>query len=84
MQMKTNILKICRAAVVILFCLPSLSMAQNWTVNLQDADIQELIKFVAEATNTTIVVDPRVIWLFGTLYQHCIGEMPFLHPVGAV
>jgi general secretion pathway protein D len=59
-QMKTNILKICRAAVVILFCLPSLSMAQNWTVNLQDADIQELIKFVAEATNTTIVVDPKV------------------------
>jgi len=46
--------------VVILFCLPSLSMAQNWTVNLQDADIQELIKFVAEATNTTIVVDPKV------------------------
>lgn len=34
--------------------------AQNWTVNLKDTDIQELIKFVAEATDTTIVVDPKV------------------------
>ncbi len=35
-------------------------LAQNWTVNLKDTDIQELIKFVAEATDTTIVVDPKV------------------------
>ena len=34
--------------------------AQDYTVNLKDTDIQELIKFVAEATNTTIVVDPAV------------------------
>jgi general secretion pathway protein D len=34
--------------------------AQDWTVNLKETDIQELIKFVAEATNTTIVVDPKV------------------------
>jgi len=34
--------------------------AQDYTVNLKEADIQELIKFVAEATDTTIVVDPAV------------------------
>ncbi|MEM9256855.1 MAG: type II secretion system secretin GspD [Pseudomonadota bacterium] len=34
--------------------------AQEYTVNLKETDIQELIKFVAEATGTTIVVDPSV------------------------
>ncbi|WP_328592268.1 type II secretion system secretin GspD [Parahaliea maris] len=34
--------------------------AQEFTVNLKETDIQELIKFVAEATGTTIVVDPAV------------------------
>ncbi len=36
------------------------SLAQDYTVNLKDTDIQELIKFVADATSTTIVVDPSV------------------------
>ena len=36
------------------------SFAQDFTVNLKDTDIQELIKFVADATGTTIVVDPAV------------------------
>ncbi len=35
-------------------------VAQDFTVNLKDTDIQELIKFVSEATGTTIVVDPAV------------------------
>ena len=35
-------------------------VAQDFTVNLKETDIQELIKFVAEATGTTIVVDPAV------------------------
>ena len=34
--------------------------AQEFTVNLKETDIQELIKFVADATGTTIVVDPAV------------------------
>jgi general secretion pathway protein D len=34
--------------------------AQDFTINLKETDIQELIKFVAEATDTTIVVDPAV------------------------
>lgn len=36
------------------------AVAQDFTVNLKETDIQELIKFVAEATGTTIVVDPSV------------------------
>ncbi len=38
----------------------AVASAQDFTVNLKEADIQELIKFVAEATDTTIVVDPAV------------------------
>lgn len=34
--------------------------AQEYTVNLKDTDIQEFIKFVADATGSTIVVDPDV------------------------
>ena len=33
--------------------------AQDFTVNLKETDIQELIKFVAEATDTKMVVDPK-------------------------
>jgi len=44
--------------VSLLVCAPL--SAQDYTVNLKDTDIQELIKFVAEATNTIIVVDPAV------------------------
>lgn len=32
----------------------------GWTVNFRDADIEELIRFVAEATGKTVVVDPAV------------------------
>ena len=35
-------------------------VAQDYTVNLKETDIQELIKFVSEVTGTTIVVDPAV------------------------
>ena len=33
---------------------------QTWTVNFKDTDIQEVIKFVADVTGKTIVIDPRV------------------------
>ena len=39
---------------------PAAGFAQDYTVNLKETDIQELIKFVADATGTTIVVDPAV------------------------
>ncbi len=34
--------------------------AQDYTVNLKDTDIQEFIKFVADVTGSTIVIDPSV------------------------
>ena len=37
-----------------------LAVAQEFTVNLKDTDIQELIQFVSDVTGTTIVVDPSV------------------------
>ena len=47
------------AVLVSLWGIAPLS-AQEYTVNLKETDIQELIKFVAEATGRTIVVDPAV------------------------
>ena len=48
-------------ALMLSVVLPSsLVQAQDFTVNLKETDIQELIKFVAEVTGTTIVVDPAV------------------------
>ena len=49
-----------RIAAMALCFLAASVVAQDWTVNLKETDIQELIKFVAEATGTTIVVDPKV------------------------
>ena len=33
---------------------------QTWTVNFNDTDIQEVIKFIAGATGKTIIIDPKV------------------------
>jgi general secretion pathway protein D len=38
----------------------SYAQEQTWTVNFKDTDIQEVIKFVADVTGKTMVVDPRV------------------------
>ncbi|MDA9942347.1 type II secretion system secretin GspD [Luminiphilus sp.] len=47
------------AAAVLLAVTPGVA-AQEYTVNLKDTDIQEFIKFVADVTGTTMVVDPNV------------------------
>jgi len=47
------------AAAIFLLVTPDLA-AQEYTVNLKDTDIQEFIKFVADVTGTTMVVDPNV------------------------
>jgi general secretion pathway protein D len=47
-------------ALLVTLLLGPLAVAQDFTVNLKETDIQELIKFVSEATGTTIVVDPAV------------------------
>ena len=38
----------------------STANAQTWTVNFNQTDIQELIRFVADATKKTIIIDPKV------------------------
>ena len=47
-------------AVTVALTLSAVSAAQEYTVNLKDTDIQEFIKFVADVTGTTMVVDPNV------------------------
>ncbi|MEQ8517314.1 MAG: secretin N-terminal domain-containing protein, partial [Chromatocurvus sp.] len=49
-----------RLAALVMALHAGVAPAQDFTVNLKDTDIQELIKFVAEVTDTTIVVDPAV------------------------
>lgn len=46
-------------ALLVVLCVPH-AIAQDFTVNLKDTDIQEFIEFVADVTETTIVVDPSV------------------------
>lgn len=38
----------------------SVAAQQTWTPNFKDSDIQEVIKFMAEATGKTIIIDPKV------------------------
>ena len=58
----TALLKNSLRAIVITaaLTLSAVSAAQQYTVNLKDTDIQEFIKFVADVTGTTMVVDPNV------------------------
>ena len=64
MKTRQPIRPICRAlrtvGVALLLLLSSVVIAQEYTVNLKDTDIQEFIKFVADVTGTTMVVDPNV------------------------
>jgi len=49
-----------RTALIIVLFLPSITLAQKVTLNFKDLDIRLLIDTVAEVTNRTFVVDPRV------------------------
>ena len=40
--------------------LSSVVLAETFTVNFKDADIKDLIKFVADATGYTVIIDPKV------------------------
>ena len=48
------------ALLVSVFLLSRPTLAQDFTVNLKDTDIQEFIEFVADVTGSTIVIDPSV------------------------
>lgn len=49
-----------RRVVILLFLLPTFAMAKTWQVNLQQADIGVFIRQVAEMTDKSFIVDPRV------------------------
>jgi general secretion pathway protein D len=61
---RLSIMRLAAALTLVLIAASTLTVqtarAQEYTVNLQDTDIQELIKFVADVTGATIVVDPGV------------------------
>lgn len=50
------------AALLLALCLGfnTVSAQQSWTVNFNDTDIQQVIKFMADATGKTIIIDPKV------------------------
>ncbi|WP_339899306.1 type II secretion system secretin GspD [uncultured Gilvimarinus sp.] len=60
--MRASVKRIKVALLVVSLALPAVVMSaeQTWTVNFKDSDIQEVIKFIAEATGKTIVIDPKV------------------------
>ncbi|HUH38820.1 MAG TPA: type II secretion system secretin GspD [Spongiibacteraceae bacterium] len=50
-----------RIACLLLLWLPQLALSeQTWTVNFKNSDIQEVIKFIADATGKTVIIDPQV------------------------
>lgn len=59
--MKARVKLMPRLVAIALLCISTSALAQQtWTVNFKDTDIQEVIKFIADATGKTIVVDPKV------------------------
>ncbi len=57
------VIPVLRGMLLALLTLTTLSVAaepKTWTVNFKDSDIQEVIKFVADATGKTLVIDPQV------------------------
>lgn len=58
-----RLLRICR--VLMLACAASLLNAnavfaeQTWTINFKDTELEEVVRFVAQATGKTIIVDPK-------------------------
>lgn len=61
MKLRLNPLK---SALLLALCLSFsagvFAQEQSWTVNFKDTDIQEVIKFMADATGRTIIIDPKV------------------------
>jgi general secretion pathway protein D len=58
-----------------LFCVSLNAWAQQtWTVNFKDTDIQEVIKFVADATGKTILVDPKVRGQVRVMSQDAVNK----------
>ena len=60
--------------LLLLFGIPAASLAaEQWTLNFKDAEIQELIRFVADATDLTIIVDPQVKGKIQVVSHRAVG-----------
>lgn len=59
---RSNSLFQCLAAMLLAVSLGTapLALAEEWKINFNETEINELVKFVADATGLTIVVDPKV------------------------
>lgn len=53
-------LMVCLLLSGMLWLTPVYAQPQTWTVNFKETDIQELVRFVANATGKTVVIDPKV------------------------
>ncbi len=59
-RMRQRIKETLRVLSAALLVLAVSAGADQWKLNFNDTDINELVKFVADATGKTIVVDPKV------------------------
>lgn len=74
-----NIIKIGAACVFSLAVSINTAWAeQTWTVNFKDSDIQEVVKFVADVTGRTMVVDQRVRGRVKVISAKPLNEMELL------
>lgn len=73
--MKVCVQRLAGTLAVALFCVSLNAWAQQtWTVNFKDTDIQEVIKFVADATGKTILVDPKVRGQVRVISQEAVNK----------
>lgn len=72
--MKLCVKRLTACTVAVLMCWSLNALAQEtWMVNFKDTDIQQVIKFVADATGKTIVVDPKVRGQVRVISQEPVG-----------
>lgn len=60
MNLRYNLFKPAALALALCLSFDLAAQEQNWTVNFKDTDIQEVIKFMGQATGKTIIIDPKV------------------------
>ncbi len=73
--MKVCVQRLTGTLAAVLFCVSLNAWAQQtWTVNFKDTDIQEVIKFVADATGKTILVDPKVRGQVRVISQDAVNK----------
>ncbi|NRB41348.1 MAG: type II secretion system secretin GspD [Pseudomonadales bacterium] len=60
--------------VAALMLAPVSVFAETYTLNFKDTDIKDLIKFVADATGYTVIIDPKVKAKINVISSHAVNE----------